>query len=154
MNFIVKILATGLGTGFFPKAPGTVGSLLTLLAYYQFFPAEPSLLIHFIFFIIIVAVFLTGVWVSGEAEKFYGHDPSCVVIDEIVGMGITLLLLPKIWYLMLAGFLLFRLIDITKWFGVDRMQQLKGGWGVMMDDILAGVWSNLLLQMIVLMIKK
>ncbi len=149
MDLLSKILATGLGTGFSPKAPGTVGSFLTLILYYLFFPAEPSLLIHYIFFLIIVAVFFIGVWASAKAESFYGHDPSCVVIDEIAGMGLAIVFLPKIWYVMLAGFLLFRLFDITKWLGGDRMQRLSGGWGVMMDDVVAGIWSNVLLQIMV-----
>lgn len=149
MDIFSKILATGLGTGFLPKAPGTAGSLLSIILYYLFFPAIPSVLIHFIFFIIIIAAFFTGVWASTRAESFYGHDPSCVVIDEVVGMGITLLLIPKIWYFVFAGLLLFRFFDITKWLGADRMQRLKGGWGVMMDDVVAGIWSNLVLQLIV-----
>ena len=152
MDLLPKILATGFGTGFSPKAPGTAGSLLAVFLYYLFFPAEPSLLIHFIFFLIIVAVFFTGVWAATKAESEYGHDPSCVVIDEIVGMGITLLFIPKIGYLIGMGFLLFRLFDISKWLGADRMQRLKGGWGVMADDVVAGIWSNLVLQMIVWLI--
>lgn len=148
MDILSKILATGFGTGFTPKAPGTAGSFLTIILYYFFFPSAPSVLIHFIFFLIIGAVFLIGVWASTRAESFYGHDPSCVVIDEMVGMGITLLLIPKSGYQIFAGFLLFRFFDITKWLGADRMQRLKGGWGVMMDDVVAGIWSNLLLQLI------
>ena len=149
MDILPKILATGLGTGFAPKAPGTAGSILAIILYYLFFPSTPSVLIHFIFFLIIAAVFLTGVWASGRVESYYGHDPACVVIDEMVGMGITLLLIPKTVYLIFAGFLLFRFFDITKWLGANRMQRLKGGWGVMMDDVVAGVWSNLVLQVIV-----
>jgi phosphatidylglycerophosphatase A len=149
MDLFPKILATGFGTGFSPKAPGTAGSLLTVLLYYLFFPAVPSVLIHYIFLLIIVAVFFIGVWSATRMESEYGHDPSCVVIDEMVGMGITLLFVPKIWYLVLAGFLLFRFFDITKWLGADRMQRLKGGWGVMMDDVIAGIWSNLVLQIFV-----
>lgn len=148
MDLLAKILATGFGTGFAPKAPGTFGSLLTVVLYYIFFPSAPSVLIHFIFFLIIAAVFFVGVWASERAESFYGHDPSCVVIDEIAGMGMTLMLIPKTEYLILAGFLLFRFFDITKWFGADRMQRLKGGWGVMMDDLIAGIWSNAVLQII------
>ena len=149
MDLLSKIVATGFGTGFVPKAPGTAGSVLAIGLYYLFFPAAPSVLIHFIFFLIIAAVFFMGVWTSTRAESFYGHDPSCVVIDEIVGMGITLLFIPKIWYVALAGFVLFRFFDITKWLGADRMQRLKGGWGVMMDDVVAGIWSNMMLQLIV-----
>ena len=152
MDLFSKILATGFGTGFSPKAPGTAGSLLTVFLYYLFFPAVPSVLIHYFFLLIIVAVFFIGVWAATRAEFEYGHDPSCVVIDEIVGMGITLLFIPKVWYLVLTGFVLFRFFDITKWLGADRMQRLKGGWGVMMDDVVAGIWSNLVLQIFVWLI--
>lgn len=150
MDLLSKILATGLGTGFSPKAPGTFGSIFAVIIYYYFFPAAPSsVLIHFIFLLIIVTIFFTGVWASRRVESYYGHDPSCVVIDEMVGMGITLFLIPKVWYLVLIGFLLFRFFDITKWLGAGRMERLKGGWGIMMDDVVAGIWSNLILQLMV-----
>lgn len=144
------IIATVGGAGFFPKAPGTIGSLITVLVYAVVFPAEPSVLIHTVFLLILIAVFFAGVWASGLAEADYGHDPSCVVIDEVVGMGLSLLWLPTSWIWMLAAFVVFRIMDVTKSLGGDRMQRLPGGWGIMMDDVVAGLWTNILLQIVIL----
>ncbi|MBX7151507.1 phosphatidylglycerophosphatase A [bacterium] len=149
MMFFSKLIATGFGVGYFPKAPGTVGSLLAVFLYYIFFPNEPSVLIHAVFFIILALFFSLGVWTATRVETIYGHDPSCVVIDEIVGMGLTLFLIPKSWIWILIGLILFRLMDITKWLGADHMQQLKGGWGVMMDDVVAGFWSCIMLHTLI-----
>lgn len=135
-------LATVLGVGYFPRMPGTAGSLFALLVYWIFFPNESSLLIHAIFFGIMVLLFFIGVWSSTIAEHRYGHDPSCVVIDEVTGMALALWLLPKYWLWTLAAFLIFRLLDIFKWLGIHSLQTLRGGWGVMMDDLLAGLWTN------------
>jgi phosphatidylglycerophosphatase A len=146
MTLLAKIIATGFGAGYFPIAPGTAGSLLALVPVALFFPSQPSSLIPFIFFLIIVAVFFAGVWASGRAERIYGHDPSCVVIDEIVGMWLTIFLIPPTALWLLAGFVLFRLLDITKWLGADRAQRIPGGWGVMADDVVSGLWGNLILQ--------
>ncbi len=150
MNFLATLIGTGLGVGFLPKAPGTWGSLLAILFYWLFFPGDASLLLHEIFFFIIAAIFALGVWSSYVLEKKHGHDASCIVIDEIVGIGISLFTLPKIGWVVAVGFLLFRLFDITKWLGANTMQKLSGGWGVMMDDVVAGIWTNICLQILVL----
>lgn len=144
-----KLLGTALGVGYLPKAPGTWGSLLALALYFIFFPSSSSLLIHAVFFIIIAAVFGLGVVSATRLEKVYGHDPSCVVIDEVVGLWIALWFLPKTWIVMIGAFVLFRFFDITKWFGINRLQDLPKGWGVMMDDVLAGIWANVILQIVV-----
>lgn len=144
-----KLLGTALGVGYLPKAPGTWGSLLALVLYFLFFPSPSSLLIHGIFFIIIAAVFGLGVVSATRLEAVYGHDPSCVVIDEVVGLWIAVWLLPKTWLVMIGAFVLFRFLDITKWFGINRLQDLPKGWGVMMDDVLAGVWANIILQLVI-----
>ncbi len=146
MTTLAKIIATGFGTGYFPIAPGTAGSVLALMLYQLFFPPQPSLLIHAIFFLIIAAVFFAGVWAAGRAEQIYGHDPACVVIDEVVGMWLTIVFLPKTWLWMAVGLVLFRILDITKWLGANRAQNLRGGWGVMTDDVISGIWGNLMIQ--------
>jgi len=148
-EFLVKFLSTGFGVGYFPIAPGTAGTLLALLLYYFFFPESPSVLIQGVFLIIMALFFAVGVWSGTQAEAFFGHDPSCVVIDEIVGMWLTLFLIPKSLLWLILGFGIFRVLDISKWLGAQRMQSLKGGWGIMMDDVVSGVWSNLILQSIV-----
>lgn len=150
MPRLPHMIATVGGAGFFPKAPGTIGSLIAVVFYLLVFPAEPSVLIHTVFFLILTAVFFAGVWASGLAEAAYGHDPSCVVIDEVVGMGLSLLWLPMSWTWALAAFVVFRIMDVTKWLGSDRMQRLPGGWGIMMDDVVAGLWTNVFMQIVIL----
>ena len=81
------------------------------------------------------------------AEKDWGHDAGKIVIDEVVGMWITLWLVPKSLMLYAIGFVLFRVFDILKPLGVRQSQKLPGGWGVMVDDLLAGVYANLILQL-------
>jgi phosphatidylglycerophosphatase A len=153
-TFLVKFIGTGMGVGYAPKMPGTVGSFLGLTLYWLFFPEQPSVLIHVVFFVIIALSFAAGVWAGTESEKFYGNDPSCVVIDEIAGMWIALFLLPKVWIWSVAAFFLFRLFDIFKWLGCNALQRLRGGWGIMMDDVLAGVWANVILQIMIFTINR
>lgn len=153
-SFWVKLIGTGAGAGYFPKMPGTAGSFLALVLYWLFFPQEASVLIHVVFFIIILMVSAAGVWAGTEAEKIYGEDPSCVVIDEMAGMWVALFMLPKTWILAMAAFVLFRVFDIFKWLGCNAMQRLRGGWGIMMDDLLAGVWTNVILQVILFVINR
>ena len=87
-------------------------------------------------------------WASGRAEKISGiTDPSFVVIDEVAGQLITLFLLPFSWKILIAGFILFRVFDVIKPFPARRAEKLHGGWGIMMDDVLAGLYGNILLQL-------
>lgn len=84
-----------------------------------------------------------GVWAAGAAERVHGHDANAIVVDEVAGMGIALLFLPFSWLALLSAFLFFRLFDIVKPFPANRAQNLRGGWGVMADDAVAGVYANL-----------
>ncbi len=149
MNFFVKGLATGLGAGYFPVMPGTAGSAVAAAAYFFLWPDSPSLLNSFVFFIIILLTFFAGVWSGTRAEAEWGEDPSRVVIDEIAGMWIALFLIPNVWYWILTAFILFRTLDMTKWFGIDKAQEWPGGWGIMMDDVFAGILSNVIVQFII-----
>jgi phosphatidylglycerophosphatase A len=90
-----------------------------------------------------------GIFSAGKVEAEWGTDSYRVVIDEVVGMGITLLFVPVRWPYLLIGLLLFRFFDIVKPLYIRKMENLDGGWGVMMDDVLAGVYANLLLQLVV-----
>ncbi len=142
-------VGTVFGIGALPKAPGTWGSVAAALVYGLLFPQQASLLLEVVFFFIMAATFFAGVWAGSELEKAMGHDPSAVVVDEVVGMWLSLFLIPPLWYWILIAFLLFRLFDITKWLGANRIQNLRGGWGIMADDVLAGFWSNVILQIII-----
>lgn len=146
MHRLAHTIATVGGIGFSPSAPGTVASIVAVLAHFLLFPTEPSVLIHIAFFVILTSLFLVGVWASGLAEKTYGHDPSCVVIDEVVGMGMALFFVPKVWYWLFIAFVLFRVMDVRKDFGIDRLQRLPGGWGIMVDDVAAGFFTMWIVQ--------
>lgn len=139
-NFVDKLISTGLGTGLSPFAPGTVGSVLALLIY--FIPGFNEL------YVIIPAIVIFFVWGSYSADKMertYGHDPSRVVIDEIVAVWISLLFLPKRLFLAIAAFFIFRILDIVKPFPANYFDKRTGGISIMMDDVICGVYTNLIL---------
>jgi phosphatidylglycerophosphatase A len=96
-------------------------------------------------------VLVAGTWSAGKVEAEWGKDSSKVVIDEVAGMCITLIGIPVRWQYVGIGLVLFRVFDIAKPLYIRRMEKLKGGWGVMLDDVLAGIYSNVVLQLIVLM---
>jgi phosphatidylglycerophosphatase A len=144
---LALVVATGFGAGYSPFAPGTAGSLLAAILYWLFPDSSLGWDAALPLFVAVVAGFFIGVWVSAEAEKVYGKDSGRIVIDEIVGMWVVMLWIPKTPKLLLAGFFLCRFFDIVKPFPAGRSQSLKGGWGVMMDDLIAGVYGNLVLQL-------
>lgn len=139
----VLFLATGCGAGYAPIAPGTAGSAVGVLLFYILSPLPLAW-----YLAIIVFVTLGAIRFSGKAEKILGtKDPPQVVIDEIAGQLITLALLPPNWQYMLAGFLLFRLFDIIKpWPANTINRDMHGGAGIVLDDVVAGFYANLLLQ--------
>jgi phosphatidylglycerophosphatase A len=134
------------GIGFIPFAPGTFGSLAAVLVY-LFVPALRPL---GLFVPLILAVSMLGVWAGGMMEKEYGEDPSATVIDELAGQWVALLALPASPLVMLLSFLFFRLYDIWKPGPVDKAQSLPGGWGIMTDDLLAGLLANLSVRFLLL----
>jgi phosphatidylglycerophosphatase A len=131
-------VATGLFTGFSPFAPGTAGSLLGAALWWFLAPATFAGQVRFL-----IVLFGLGVYAAGEAEQWWGHDHQRIVIDEVFGMCFTLMMVPRNPWLYLAAFVLFRLCDIVKFYPADRAQCLKGGWGVMTDDLLAGLYAGL-----------
>jgi len=137
------LLATGFGAGYVPIAPGTAGSAVGVLLFYLLSPLPPAWYLSITAFVTLAAI-----WFSGRAEKILGtNDPPQVVIDEIAGQLITLALLPPDWHYMLAGFLLFRLVDIIKPFPANKINRdMHGGAGIVLDDVVAGIYANLLLQ--------
>lgn len=134
-------LATVLGVGYIPFAPGTFGSAAGLLLW-AVLPATPLAQ-----GLAIVIVFIAGSWSGTLAERHFGRmDPGQVVIDEVLGMLITLFLNPVGWIGAVGGFLLFRVADIIKPFPANRFEHLHGGVGVMADDGMAAVYANLALR--------
>ena len=134
-------VATVFGVGYAPVAPGTFGSAAGLLLWWLL-PASPAVQA-----IVIVIVFAIGSWGGNIAERHFGRtDPGQVVIDEVMGMLITLFLNPVGWIGALGGFLLFRVFDVIKPYPANRLEQLHGGVGVMADDAMAAVYANLVLR--------
>jgi phosphatidylglycerophosphatase A len=144
-------IGTVAGAGYFPFAPGTVGSVvgLGLVAAFDTIPfartGRTALL-----GLGAGALFALGVWSAGLSEKFFGRtDPGHVVIDEVVGQMVTFLLRPDAsWKLLLAGFGLFRLFDIIKPFPARRAERLRAGWGIMVDDLVAGVYAMVIVTLL------
>ncbi len=141
------IIASGFGSGFSPFAPGTAGALVAVIIWTVLFYVIPFNVLLVVTSLLIVLFTAAGIWSADKLESEWGKDPSKVVIDEMVGVWIALLAVPEgnIWYILFA-FLLFRFFDIFKPLGIRKMEQLDGGIGVMADDILAGIYSFLLLM--------
>ena len=147
MNRFILLLATGFGVGYSPIAPGTLGTLIAILIYY-FLSEIPSPLYE----ITLIGFFFLSVWVSENAERLFGKkDDQRIVIDEIVGFLITMLWVPKTIRFIVIGFFLFRFFDILKPFPIRHVEKrFKGGFGVVLDDVAAGVYANVVLQFIYL----
>lgn len=144
MSFIARLIATSFYTGFSRIAPGTVGAILALVAYVCL-PPVPWLP----FLLVLTFLYLVGVWASTIAEQQYGHDAKQINVDEVLGMLTALFALPKIIWLALLAFVLFRFFDIVKPFPIKTAQEkLPRGWGVMTDDLIAGIAANIILQLI------
>lgn len=125
-------------------ASGTWGSFVGLIIYLIPGFENPSVMIFMISLFILI-----GVPIATKFETIYGKDPKECTIDEIVGMWITLLFLPKkIWWIILA-FLIWRTLDIIKPFPSRNLEKVKGGWGIMLDDIMAGIYSFISIQLII-----
>ncbi|MBW2742256.1 MAG: phosphatidylglycerophosphatase A [Deltaproteobacteria bacterium] len=147
MNFkdrSVMVLATGFFAGYIPFAPGTFGSIVGLSLCFLLSKAKLSVAILFILIFIFFAI-----WISNKAEKILKqNDPGCIVIDEIAGIMLTFLGLPFNIISVAAGFLTFRFFDILKPFPIRYMEKrFTGGTGIVLDDLAAGIFSNLVLRL-------
>jgi phosphatidylglycerophosphatase A len=143
---IKKVIATGAGLGFIPPAPGTMGALggwIVAVGLLQWCSHPYMWLLAFI-----IIFGILGVWSSGRLESVWGEDPSQVVIDEIVGIWISVIFLPPGWIPLVLAFVFFRLFDIYKPLFIRRAERLKGGWGIMADDVVAGIYTNVSIQLI------
>jgi len=135
-------IATVFGVGYAPFAPGTFGSAAGLIVW-RLLPASTVVQA-----IAIVAIFFAGAWGGSVAERHFGRtDPGQVVIDEVMGMLITLFLNPVGWTGAIAGFLLFRIFDVIKPYPANQLEKLHGGFGVMADDGMAAIYANLALRL-------
>jgi phosphatidylglycerophosphatase A len=141
-----KLYSSVLGIGFI-KGGGSIAAAVCAVCWYLAWQgAYPPVLLSAAITLLITIV---GVWSSSMVEPVWGKDPSKVVIDEVSGMAIGLLFLPVNVKYVLCAFILFRFFDIVKPLFVRKMEQLPAGWGIMADDILAGIYTNILLQAVV-----
>ncbi len=146
MMFIAKLIATCFGIGYIQKGAGTVAALFCCVLWWLLRIDSYSLWVQFA---IILLVFVAGMLVSNLLEKEWAHDSNRVVIDEVLGMCTSLVLVPfSLWYFG-AAFILFRFFDILKPLGIRRMEAYPAGLGVMMDDLLAGIYTCVILQLII-----
>jgi phosphatidylglycerophosphatase A len=148
-KWAIKFIATGFFSGYSPLIPGTTGSLAGVLVYLSLknlkFP-------YYLLFLVLL--FFFGVWVSKKAEDiFQEKDSKKIVIDEIVGFLMAVFLLPFKFKFIIFSFILFRLFDWWKPFPIRSLERLKGGWGIMLDDLLAGIYTNVVLQIYRLIIR-
>ena len=143
MDRFYKLIASVFYIGYIPIASGSVGSLVALVLY--FFIKDSPLAMA----IAIGVCLVLGLLTAGRAERLFGgKDASEIIIDEFTGMLISLFLLPVTMGYIVSAFLLFRFFDIVKPWPINRLEKLSGGWGVMLDDLMAGVYANLILQLI------
>jgi phosphatidylglycerophosphatase A len=147
MNRFFLLLATGFGVGYSPVAPGTLGTLVAIPIYYFLSDIRSPL-----YEITLIGFIFLSVWISEKAEIFFvKKDDQRIVIDEIVGFLITMLWIPKTTRFIIIGFILFRFFDILKPIPIRRIERkFKGGFGVVLDDVVAGVYANIILHLIYL----
>ncbi len=148
-NHFILLFASGFGVGYSPIAPGTAGTLVAIPIYFflSFIPFP-------LYELTIITFFFLSSWISERAEKEWGkRDHPRIVIDEIMGFFITMLWLPKTMLFIILGFFLFRFFDIVKPPPIRLLERAKGGYGVVLDDVLAGVYANIVLQIMRLFIK-
>lgn len=148
INFFEKLVGSGFYTGFIPYASGTFGSIVALVIYWI-----PDFENPMIIFSAIIVFGLYGIYVGTKFEKEYGKDPPECTIDEMVGQWISLLLVPKTIIVSLLVFFIWRLFDIIKPFPARNLEKLKGGLGIMIDDVISSFYSLILIHFILIIFK-
>jgi phosphatidylglycerophosphatase A len=146
---IIKLLATGFGSGLAPFAPGTIGTLvgipICLLCPPLIWPAR---------FLCVIVLSALAIFISGRAEMIYQKkDDQRIVIDEIIGFQVAMLPVAITGLHLLVAFVLFRIFDIWKPFPIWNLQQLPGGWGVVIDDVVAGIYAGVLMLLLTYFVK-
>jgi phosphatidylglycerophosphatase A len=142
---ISLFFAVGFGLGYLPGPTGTYGSLLGLLLFRALSPLAPQSAM----LVLALALTLLAIMAANQAAVLFSNkDPRHVVCDEICGQWISLLYVPLTWKALIAGFLLFRFFDIVKPFPARRLEHLRGGWGIVCDDVMAGIYANITLHVL------
>jgi len=149
MTYLGLAIATVFGVGYAPIAPGTFGSAVGLLLWVALRHTSNEVQAA-----VILGLLVAGSLAGNVAERhFHRTDPSQVVVDEVMGMLITLFLNPVGWTGALVGFLLFRAADVIKPYPANRLERLPGGFGVMADDGMAAIYANLALRLLLFLIR-
>lgn len=144
MNYLILFFATGFGVGFSPIVPGTMGTLIAIPIYFFLSSISTPL-----YELTLATFFFFSSWIAGQAERYWGkRDDQRIVIDEIMGFLVTMLWIPTTPRFIVTGFILFRIFDILKPFPIHRLERVKSGFGVVLDDVLAGVYANIILQIV------
>jgi phosphatidylglycerophosphatase A len=146
MMSFAKLIATFFGIGYIEKGAGTIAALLFCVIWYfsGFYHLGVVLQLAFI-----LIIFFLGVVVSKIVEPDWGHDSNRIVFDEVLGMSVALFLIAPDWKFILAAFILFRFFDIVKPLFIRKAEHFPSGWGVMSDDLLAGIYTNVILQIVI-----
>lgn len=146
----ILFIAQGAYAGRFPVAPGTAGTVVGVLLYLGMKGLAPGWYLS-----LCVLIFLAGTWAAGRAEVMLGRtDSPSIVIDEISGYLVAMFMAPTSWGFIVAGFFLFRAFDIVKPWPLRRLEKLHGGLGVMLDDLGAGIYTNIILQIAAVLISR
>jgi phosphatidylglycerophosphatase A len=144
INFFEKFIGSGFYTGYSPYISGTVGSLAALIIYLipgfeQLFVIIPAIIIFMVY----------GIYLGNKFEVEYGKDPGQCTVDEVVGMWISLVALPKTFGIVAMAFILWRLLDIIKPPPARNLERLKGGLGIMIDDVISGIYTLIIMHLVV-----
>ena len=143
LQWLARTISTFFYIGYLPFIPGTFGSLAGIILFYLVKNSKPQ------YFVLTLAVTVLGFIAATKAEEsFKRKDPGCIVIDEVSGMLISFIFLPYDLRLVIAGFFLFRLLDTLKPYPAGSLQRMRGAMGIMIDDIIAGIYTNLILQIV------
>jgi len=147
----MKLIASIFGVGYIRKGGGTVAAAFAVLIWWLLFRnSGTDFVIPLTLTLLVTAL---GIWAGNVVESDWGKDSYRVVIDEVAGMFVSVLFVPVDWKWLIIGFVLFRFFDIAKPLYIRRMEAFKGGWGVMLDDVLAGIYANIILQFVILFAK-
>ena len=143
LNFIIKTLSTFFYVGYLPFMPGTFASIAAVFLFY--FVKDNN----FLYILLTLTLIALGFLLAGRAEKIFNKkDAGCIVIDEVSGMLLSLIFIPYDIKLVIIAFILFRILDTLKPYHLDRLKNLTGSIGIMSDDIVAGLYTNIILQVV------
>jgi len=144
LSFIEKLLGSGFYTGYIPIASGTFGTLAALIIY-----LIPGFENPYVIVPAIIIFFIYGIYVGNKFENVYGKDPSECTIDEVVGTWISYLLLPKTVGIIIITFFLWRALDIFKPYPARKLENLNGGLGIVLDDVVSGFYTLIIMHLVV-----